>query len=629
MDEVTTKTCVTRVGRFSFARVLVEIDAENGIKDKIEIMYKSKNVVEGTKRIVNVEYSWIPCICSHCKVFGHTDSYCKVKSKNVIDDGIVKANANEFKVTQNRKHGRKSFNMNRRTDMHNGKNGKMWNEGRHVNENNKWQQNSRFEYRRRREDGFMDQSWLPTDDSDGPNDIVFKVHYNGMFFFDPLGYYQGRVVEIDGCSKDSVMYTHLLNMLAAKIKVLMLKSLLKLHKGKGKMSEADIFTSKKQKPLQRGNGITIRENENPLPTDDSSDSEDYSQSESESDCFKKSFNYLSDCDDEVIELRKRRFEYKYTNQEDNDDTVLETDKGECTQSSKFEDVLTNDVVITPLVKEHERNMQYLLKNSESNLVELNPDSCFGFWHVIPCGGNLFEVRKGSKAFRVDESKRTCSCRMWQLSVICQQYCALSLRECLADLRRKGWASHEPKFSTTKISRAGAIMTCHNCWEKGHNKSTCKKDLIPVVSKEKGNPGRPKKQQNMETVPEDNEIPTFVHNPRDEIGASNSIGVFYYRRVNNKKRGTSCSNANQNIRGGKTKGGRVFPTQRLRRMAAWFGIDPANSDTIKNTQAANAPFPTNNTQAGNIPGRAEVLRKRDVELEEGINFCVFVCLSVRR
>ncbi|GJZ67346.1 hypothetical protein Tco_0630586 [Tanacetum coccineum] len=87
------------------------------------------------------------------------------------------------------------------------------------------------------------------------------------------------------------------------------------------------------------------------------------------------------------------------------------------------------------------------------------------------------------------------------------------------------ASHEPKFSTTKISRAGAIMTCHNCWEKGHNKSTCKKDPIPVVPKEKGKSSRPKKQQNMETVPEDNEILTFMHNPRDEMGALNSLGVF--------------------------------------------------------------------------------------------------------
>ncbi|GJS62810.1 multidrug resistance-associated protein 5 [Tanacetum coccineum] len=38
-----------------------------------------------------------------------------------------------------------------------------------------------------------------------------------------------------------------------------------------------------------------------------------------------------------------------------------------------------------------------------------------FWHVIPAGGNLYEVRSGSEGFTVDEGKRTCSCRMWQLS----------------------------------------------------------------------------------------------------------------------------------------------------------------------------------------------------------------------
>nr|GEV03579.1 RNA-directed DNA polymerase, eukaryota, reverse transcriptase zinc-binding domain protein [Tanacetum cinerariifolium] len=50
IDEVTTKMRVTRIGRIGFARVLMEIDAEKGIKDKIEIMYKSKNVAEGTKK---------------------------------------------------------------------------------------------------------------------------------------------------------------------------------------------------------------------------------------------------------------------------------------------------------------------------------------------------------------------------------------------------------------------------------------------------------------------------------------------------------------------------------------------------------------------------------------------------
>ncbi|GJX12565.1 hypothetical protein Tco_0204323, partial [Tanacetum coccineum] len=37
------------------------------------------------------------------------------------------------------------------------------------------------------------------------------------------------------------------------------------------------------------------------------------------------------------------------------------------------------------------------------------------WHVIPCGGNNFEVRKGCNTLMVDETNRRCSCRVWQLS----------------------------------------------------------------------------------------------------------------------------------------------------------------------------------------------------------------------
>nr|GEW89743.1 pentatricopeptide repeat-containing protein [Tanacetum cinerariifolium] len=40
-----------------------------------------------------------------------------------------------------------------------------------------------------------------------------------------------------------------------------------------------------------------------------------------------------------------------------------------------------------------------------------------FWHVIPTGGQLFEVRNGSQAFGVDEKRGTCTCRLWKLSGI--------------------------------------------------------------------------------------------------------------------------------------------------------------------------------------------------------------------
>ncbi|GKB72092.1 RNA-directed DNA polymerase, eukaryota, reverse transcriptase zinc-binding domain protein [Tanacetum coccineum] len=53
MDEITTKMCVTGVGRIGFARVLVETDAEKGIKEIIEILYKSKSISEGTKKFAD------------------------------------------------------------------------------------------------------------------------------------------------------------------------------------------------------------------------------------------------------------------------------------------------------------------------------------------------------------------------------------------------------------------------------------------------------------------------------------------------------------------------------------------------------------------------------------------------
>ncbi|GJY94742.1 hypothetical protein Tco_0511103 [Tanacetum coccineum] len=35
-----------------------------------------------------------------------------------------------------------------------------------------------------------------------------------------------------------------------------------------------------------------------------------------------------------------------------------------------------------------------------------------FWHVIPTGGNLFEVRNGSEAFGIDEERRNCAASEW-------------------------------------------------------------------------------------------------------------------------------------------------------------------------------------------------------------------------
>ncbi|GKD78583.1 ATPase, F1/V1/A1 complex, alpha/beta subunit, partial [Tanacetum coccineum] len=167
MDKVTTKMCVTGIGRIGFARVLVEIEARKGIKDKIEVMYRSKNINEGTKKIVNVEYSWIPSICTHCKLFGHNDNFCKKKNMEGSKKESVEKKDNEFRIVQNKRFARNGFNINRNVDRQNEDNKRKWNDWRNVKGNNKWQTNNEFEYRKKQDNEVKDKRAGVNDNSDG------------------------------------------------------------------------------------------------------------------------------------------------------------------------------------------------------------------------------------------------------------------------------------------------------------------------------------------------------------------------------------------------------------------------------------------------------------------------------
>ncbi|GKA41367.1 RNA-directed DNA polymerase, eukaryota, reverse transcriptase zinc-binding domain protein [Tanacetum coccineum] len=80
MDKTTTKMCNEGRGRFGYARVLIEVQAEKEFKEKVEICYSSNQNPEGNfSKYVDVEYSWKPPVCTLCKVFGHLDrNYGKV-----------------------------------------------------------------------------------------------------------------------------------------------------------------------------------------------------------------------------------------------------------------------------------------------------------------------------------------------------------------------------------------------------------------------------------------------------------------------------------------------------------------------------------------------------------------------
>ncbi|PWA48042.1 DUF4283 domain-containing protein [Artemisia annua] len=76
-------------GNIGFARVLVEIKVDRAFKEKTEICYKGNGQVTKSSKFVDVEYSWKPPRCSHCKVYGHTDSTCGTNVRNGDGNSVV------------------------------------------------------------------------------------------------------------------------------------------------------------------------------------------------------------------------------------------------------------------------------------------------------------------------------------------------------------------------------------------------------------------------------------------------------------------------------------------------------------------------------------------------------------
>ncbi|PWA66504.1 ATPase, F1/V1/A1 complex, alpha/beta subunit, Zinc knuckle CX2CX4HX4C [Artemisia annua] len=120
IDEVTTNVCKTGMGRLSFARVLIELDAEKQFKHVIEIAYRKKDASTSMTKYVQVEYTWKPTRCSYCCVFGHDDVNCRlipretesVKTNGVqgeVNDGFQKVT---YKNDKNENYNNRRFEKN-------------------------------------------------------------------------------------------------------------------------------------------------------------------------------------------------------------------------------------------------------------------------------------------------------------------------------------------------------------------------------------------------------------------------------------------------------------------------------------------------------------------------------------
>nr|GEZ02719.1 hypothetical protein [Tanacetum cinerariifolium] len=81
MDRITMEMCDRSYGRASFARVLIKVDADLGLIDKVEVWYKRL----GKSMELRMEFLWKPPVFSHCKVYGHGLDRCLKRTLNVAE----------------------------------------------------------------------------------------------------------------------------------------------------------------------------------------------------------------------------------------------------------------------------------------------------------------------------------------------------------------------------------------------------------------------------------------------------------------------------------------------------------------------------------------------------------------
>ncbi|GJR21365.1 multidrug resistance-associated protein 5 [Tanacetum coccineum] len=143
-----------------------------------------------------------------------------------------------------------------------------------------------------------------------------------------------------------------------------------------------------------------------------------------------------------------------------------------------------------------------------------------FWHVIPAGGNLFEVRSGSEGFIVDEGKRTCSCRMWQLSGLPCVHATKSMYSTVLPPKSRKMPGRPRKKRIRAIGEGGSstrVSKTHKSYQLSqHNKSSCKELVVEQTPKPKGVVGRPRKKQ---PVDDFEDVDVVQRGPARDEGAS--------------------------------------------------------------------------------------------------------------
>ncbi|XP_021990588.1 uncharacterized protein LOC110886997 [Helianthus annuus] len=89
LDGYTADMCSDHWGRSSFARALIEINADSDIKECVTVAIPKLDEEGYVTESIRVEYEWKPQRCSGCCVFGHNDQSCPKVVNNKKDKQVV------------------------------------------------------------------------------------------------------------------------------------------------------------------------------------------------------------------------------------------------------------------------------------------------------------------------------------------------------------------------------------------------------------------------------------------------------------------------------------------------------------------------------------------------------------
>ncbi|GKC26968.1 putative reverse transcriptase domain-containing protein [Tanacetum coccineum] len=81
MDKMTKERCLKKAGILDFARVLVEVSADDDLPNVLEIAYPPIRSSQAKVGNLDMKYQWKPPLCTHCHTFGHSTLAYKLRPR--------------------------------------------------------------------------------------------------------------------------------------------------------------------------------------------------------------------------------------------------------------------------------------------------------------------------------------------------------------------------------------------------------------------------------------------------------------------------------------------------------------------------------------------------------------------